>query len=235
MNWQNMLDLLHREMATGIVTNSLARLVVAAILGGIIGLEREIRRRPAGLRTNMFICFGAAMFTILSDTLAVEHLGDHTRIAAQIIPGIGFIGAGAILHTRGLTTGLTTASTLFVVAGVGMAAGGGLYLTAVFAASMVLIALFSLGHLEETFNLKILLTSYEVTGSSIEEISMEVNRILERDHRMMQNVETASAGGHIRLQFDVEGCNREQQELLGRLQASKVFGAVYRLGLVERD
>ena len=123
MNWQNILDLLHREMATGVVANSLARLVVAAVLGGIIGLERELRHRPAGLRTNMFICFGAALFTILSDVLAVEHLGDHTRISAQIIPGIGFIGAGSILHTRGLTTGLTTASTLFVVASVGMATG----------------------------------------------------------------------------------------------------------------
>src|ERR1022692_707305 len=160
MNWQHIVDLLHGEMASGIVATSLARLVLAALLGGIIGLERELRHRPAGLRTNMFICFGAALFTILSDVLAVEHLGDHTRISAQIIPGIGFIGAGSILHTRGLTTGLTTASTLFVVASVGMATGGGLYLTAVFATGLVLIALFSLGHMERTFNIKLLMTSY---------------------------------------------------------------------------
>src|SRR3984957_5946119 len=234
MNWQHISGLLQGEMASGIAMTSLARLMLASILGGIIGLERELKNRPAGLRTNMFICFGAALFTVLSGNLAPGK-SDYTRIAAQIIPGIGFIGAGAILHTRGLTTGLTTASTLFVVAAVGMAAGGGLYLTAVFAASMVLIALFSLGHLEETFNLKLLLTSYEVTGGSVEEISQEVNRILECEHRMMQNVVSGSTGQYIRLQFDVEGCNREQQELLGRLQASKVFGAVYRLGLVERD
>ena len=80
---------------------------------------------------------------------------DCTRIAAQIIPGIGFIGAGSILHTRGLTSGLTSAATIFVVASVGMAAGGGLYLTAVFATAMVLLALFLLGHMEETFNVKI--------------------------------------------------------------------------------
>src|SRR5579863_3419702 len=162
MNWQHIVDLLHGEMASGIVSSSLARLVLAALLGGIIGLEREVRHRPAGLRTNMFICFGAALFTILSDALAVEHLGDHTRISAQIIPGIGFIGAGSILHTRGLTSGLTTAATLFVVASVGMATGGGLYLTAVFSTGLVLIALFVLGHLERTVNLKTLLTSYEV-------------------------------------------------------------------------
>jgi putative Mg2+ transporter-C (MgtC) family protein len=69
------------------------RLVVAAILGGIIGLEREMKRKSAGLRTNMFICFGSPMFTVLSDQLASQWPGDHTRIAAQIIPGIGFIGA----------------------------------------------------------------------------------------------------------------------------------------------
>jgi putative Mg2+ transporter-C (MgtC) family protein len=235
MNWQNIFDLLHREMATGIVTNSLARLAVAAILGGIIGLEREIRHRPAGLRTNMFICFGAAMFTILSDVLAVEHLGDHTRIAAQIIPGIGFIGAGSILHTRGLTSGLTTASTLFVVAGVGMATGGGLYLTAVFATGVILIALFSLGYLEQNLNLKTLLMTYEVKGTSVDEISQEVNRILECEHRMMQNVVSGSTGQYIRLQFDVVGCHREQNELLRRLKASTVLGGVISLGPVELE
>jgi putative Mg2+ transporter-C (MgtC) family protein len=235
MNWQYFIDLLHQEMASGIVATAMVRLALAAILGGIIGLERELKHRPAGLRTNMFICLGAALFTILSDVLAVEHLGDHTRISAQIIPGIGFIGAGSILHTRGLTTGLTTASTLFVVASVGMATGGGLYLTAIFATGMVLIALFSLGHLELTFNLKTLLFSYEVTGGSVEEITQEVNRILEHRHRMMQNVESGSTSQHVRLQFDVAGCNRDQKELLRELKASAVFGDATCLGPVELE
>src|SRR6516165_4350136 len=161
MNWQHFLDLIHREMESGIVSSSITRLLVAAILGGLIGLEREWKHRAAGLRTNMFICFGAAMFTVLSERLAGVP-SDAARIAAQIIPGIGFIGAGSILHTRGLTTGLTSAATLFVVASVGMAAGGGLYLTALFATLMVLLSLFVLGHLEETFNVKLLVTSYEV-------------------------------------------------------------------------
>src|SRR5204863_7497111 len=102
-----------------VLSTTILRLTVAAILGGIIGLERELKHKPAGLRTNMFICFGSALFTVLSDVLAGQHTGDHTRIAAQIIPGIGFIGAGSILHSRGLVTGLTTAATLFVVASVG--------------------------------------------------------------------------------------------------------------------
>jgi putative Mg2+ transporter-C (MgtC) family protein len=234
MHWQRIFDLLHGEMASGFVVTSISRLVLAAILGGIIGLERELKHRPAGLRTNMFICFGAALFTVLSRALAGVP-SDNARIAAQIIPGIGFIGAGSILHTRGLTSGLTTAATLFVVASVGMAAGGGLYMTAAFATVVVLITLFALGHLERTFNLKTLLNTYEVTGVSVEEISLEVNRILERKHRMMQNVLSGSTGQHIRLQFDVAGCNRDQTELLRELKASTVLGSVTPLGPVELE
>ena len=83
-----------------VLSTTILRLTVAAILGGIIGLERQLKHKPAGLRTNMFICFGSALFTVLSGQLAGSLGGDHTRIAAQIIPGIGFIGAGSILHAR---------------------------------------------------------------------------------------------------------------------------------------
>jgi putative Mg2+ transporter-C (MgtC) family protein len=234
MNWQHFVDLIHREMASGIVGSSLTRLLFAAILGGLIGLERESKHRAAGLRTNMFICFGAALFTILSRGLAAEP-SDYTRIAAQIIPGIGFIGAGSILHTRGLTTGLTTAATIFVVASVGMAAGGGLYLTAFFATALVLGSLFFLGYAEENFNIKRLLSSYEVTGASVEEISQEVNRILETHHRMMQNMVSGNTGQHVRVQFDVDGCNSEQKELLRLLKASKVLQSAVSLGRVEHE
>ena len=234
MNWHHLIDRMQGELASGILSSSLTRLVVAAILGGVIGLERELKHRAAGLRTNMFICFGAAMFTLLSQRLAGIP-SDAARIAAQIIPGIGFIGAGSIIHNRGLTTGLTSAATLFVVASVGMAAGGGLYLTAIFATGLVLAALFLLGQMEETFNLKVLMSSYEATGASVEEISSEVNRILEPHHRIMQNINTANTGRHVRLQFDVDGCHREQQELLRHLKASTVLESVVSLGYVERE
>src|SRR5207253_2457269 len=127
-----------------VLSTTIARLVVAAVLGGIIGLERQLRHKPAGLRTNMFICFGAAMYTLLSKQIAGVP-ADQARIAAQIIPGIGFIGAGSILHARGSVTGLTTAATLFVVASVGMAAGAGFYVTAIFATFLIFIALQLLG------------------------------------------------------------------------------------------
>src|SRR5438046_4021979 len=162
-----------------VLSTAIVRLAVAAILGGIIGLERELRHKPAGLRTNMFICFGSAMFTLLSDQLAGGFGGDHTRVAAQIIPGIGFIGAGSILHARGSVVGLTTAATLFVVGSVGMAAGGGLYVTAIFATLVILIALALLGKLERKFGMRSMLVTYEVTGTGAETVLIEANRVLD--------------------------------------------------------
>src|SRR3974390_704787 len=120
---QDTLSLLRSEVAT-VVPTAIIRLVIAAILGGAIGLERQLRHKPAGLRTNLFICFGPPMYTSLSYLLAGGHGGDHPRVAAQIIPGIGFIGAGSILHSRGSVVGLTTAPPLFLVSPVALAAGG---------------------------------------------------------------------------------------------------------------
>ncbi len=213
---------------------STLRLVVAAILGGLIGLERELKHRPSGLRTNLFICLGAAMYTVLSDALAVEHIGDHTRIAAQIIPGIGFIGAGTIIHAgRDLVTGITSAATLFVVASVGMAVGGGFYLTATFATGLILICLFLLGRVEEQFSLKLAVHTYEVAGPSAEEISVEVNRILESIHSITQNVQIAATREHVRFQFEVEGTRKEQQQVFRGLQQSPILASAVSVGRVQ--
>src|SRR5499433_2714086 len=165
---RHILDQLMSEIGT-VLSSTILRLLLAAILGGLIGLERQLRHKPAGLRTNIFICFGAAMFTVLSVRLASAP-SDYTRIAAQIIPGIGFIGAGSILHSRGSVVGLTTAATLFVVASVGMAAGGGFYITAIFATIVILITLEVLGRLEKKFGIASMLMTYELTGPSAEKI-----------------------------------------------------------------
>jgi putative Mg2+ transporter-C (MgtC) family protein len=215
---------------------SIFRLVLAAILGGAIGFEREMKHRPAGLRTNLFICFGAAMFTILSNELALENIGDHTRIAAQIIPGIGFIGAGSIIHSRyDLVTGITSAATLFVVASIGMAAGGGLYLTAIFATALILFCLFLLGNAEDRFSLKSQVHTYEVTGQSVEEMTAEINRVLEVIHAMSEDVRVAATKQHVRLQFDVDGTRRNQDRILAGLRASAIFQNVTPLGQVQPE
>jgi putative Mg2+ transporter-C (MgtC) family protein len=228
-----MIDSLLSEMGK-VLSSTLVRLLVAAILGGLIGLERQLRHKPAGLRTNMFICFGAAMFTILSKQLAGTE-ADSARIAAQIIPGIGFIGAGSILHARGSVTGLTTASTLFVVASVGMAVGGGLYVTAVFAAALILIALAFLGKLEARYELKPVMTTYEAVGANAELMLRETNLILDDQRLSMERVHLASANGQMRLTFVVE-CRRDEQESLAvRLHESNVFSSVITVGCAERE
>jgi putative Mg2+ transporter-C (MgtC) family protein len=123
--------------------------MLAAILGGIIGIEREIRDKPAGLRTNILICVGCTLFMSISTKVAELLGGDPTRIAAQIISGIGFLGAGAVLHSHGLVLGLTTAATIWVVAGVGMALGSGMYLIAIFTTAMSLVTLYFLSFIED--------------------------------------------------------------------------------------
>ncbi|HWX92519.1 MAG TPA: MgtC/SapB family protein [Terriglobales bacterium] len=228
------MSLLRSEMGT-VVSSTIIRLIVAALLGGIIGLERQLRHKPAGLRTNLFICFGSAMFTVLSDQLAGSLGGDHTRVAAQIIPGIGFIGAGSILHARGSVVGLTTAATLFVVASVGMAAGGGLYLTAIFATGVILIALALLGRLERRFALKSVLMMYEVTGANAETVLIEGNRILDEAHTTMQNVRVGGTAGHVRILFSVDGPREDQDEIKILLHQSSVFSTVSSLGAVEHE
>ena len=227
------MHLLRNELG-GVLSTTLARLVVAAILGGIIGLERQLRHKPAGLRTNMFICFGSAMFTVLSRQLAGTE-ADSARIAAQIIPGIGFIGAGSILHSRGSVTGLTTAATLFVVASVGMATGGGLYLTACFATAIILIALALLGRLESAYSLRTALTTYEVTGRNVDSMLREVNRILTEEKLTMQRVYLASSDPDFRIVFAVD-CEREEQNVFSlRLHESNMFAAVTTLGTTEHE
>jgi putative Mg2+ transporter-C (MgtC) family protein len=206
----------HMDLAT-FVSDTVLRLVIAAILGGVIGLEREMKRKPAGLRTNMFICFGSAMFTLLSFRYSPGTL-DHNRITAQIIPGIGFIGAGAILHSAGSVTGITTAATLFVVASIGMAVGGGEYLSATFATVVILLALNVLGWVEARFNFKSVLMSYEVASKDPEKLLSEVNRILEEQRLLMQTVKMGQGNGHHRVQFTVEGKHRDHVALTEKLR-----------------
>jgi putative Mg2+ transporter-C (MgtC) family protein len=131
------------------------RLVLAAALGGIIGLEREASGKPAGFRTNLLICLGAALLTEISTEVArdVELPGgfaaDPGRIAAQIVSGVGFLGAGTILRSRGSVTGLTTAATLWVVAAIGIAAGAAAYVHAIAGTVLVMVALMTLGRVED--------------------------------------------------------------------------------------
>src|SRR5687768_10196101 len=125
------------------------RLLTAALLGAVIGFERELRQKSAGLRTNILIAIGSALFTLMSYELAGDATGaDPGRVAAQIVTGIGFLGAGAIMRTNGGIQGLTTAATVWVNAAVGVAAGGGEFHLAFIATGVTVAALLVLQPLE---------------------------------------------------------------------------------------
>lgn len=128
------------------------KLLLAITLGGVVGLERELSGKPAGLRTNILICLGATIITDLSVVIAqsVPHTeADPGRIAAQIVTGIGFLGAGTILQTRGAIHGLTSAATIWVVAAIGMLLGAGSFLAAAGTTALVMLVLSVLGRFED--------------------------------------------------------------------------------------
>jgi putative Mg2+ transporter-C (MgtC) family protein len=126
------------------------RLLLAAGLGAALGVEREYRQKPAGLRTNMLIAVGSALFTIVSLTLAPGG-GDQSRVAGQIVTGIGFLGGGAIMRYRDTVHGMTTAATIWVNAAIGIAAGAGEFGIATFAATLTLVVLVALPPVELYF------------------------------------------------------------------------------------
>lgn len=129
----------------------LLKLSLAVILGGAIGMEREIKAKPAGLRTNILICVGACLLTDVSVRIGYVNgarIGDPARLAAQIVSGIGFIGAGTIMQGGGTIIGLTSAATIWVVAALGIAIGAGFYIEAAGTGALVTIVLAWLGRVE---------------------------------------------------------------------------------------
>ncbi len=128
-----------------------AKLFAAVLIGGGIGLERELKHKPAGLRTNILICLGSALLMDLSMNIAATHGGDPGRIAAQVVTGIGFLGAGTILHTRGQITGLTSAATIWVVAALGLTVGAGYFVEALGSTFTVMMVLIVLGWAERKY------------------------------------------------------------------------------------
>jgi len=178
------------------------RLVLAAVLGGLIGIEREIRDKPAGLRTNILICVGSALYMSLSARIAQLLGGDPTRIAAQIISGIGFLGAGAVLHSHGFVLGLTTAATIWVVAGVGMALGSGMYLVAVFATGMSLVTLYFLSFIEDKIQGR-RSYSYALVVTDLNQALASINKVLQDSSVTAASFNFKKKTGHYRVWFNL--------------------------------
>ena len=137
-----------QELSVGMQVELGLRLTAGLVLGAIIGFERELHRQPAGFRTHSLVSLGAALFTIVSAYGFAGDMVDPTRIAAQIVSGIGFIGAGTILQHRGSIRGLTSAASLWSVAAIGTAAGAGLLVMAVVGTLLILVVLAVLDRIE---------------------------------------------------------------------------------------
>ncbi len=169
----------------------------------------------------MLICFGAALFTIISYEMAGNVGGDHTRIAAQIIPGIGFIGAGVVIRGRGGVVGITSAATIFVIASVGMAVGAGMLMTAIFSTLILLVALVFLGVAEERFGFHMRLVTFRLTS--------EDPTLLPRAHQIVEQSGIPAHRWHnhrseegIVVEFDADVTYPQERDLMEKLAALKV-------------
>jgi putative Mg2+ transporter-C (MgtC) family protein len=209
----------------GLHLGVLGRLLLASVLGGLVGLEREISGKPAGLRTNLLICVGAALLMELSIGVAalanVENVeigspfrADPARIAAQIVSGIGFLGAGTIIQSRGNVVGLTTAATIWVVAAIGMAVGARAYVIAVGATALVVFSLMLLGRLESVITLRLQSRRYLF----VLEPDARLVRLLEDSFRAeglrVQIASVEKAGDRYEATFDVAGPRRTHERVL---------------------
>ena len=177
------------------ITNSVAlvRLLLSFLVGGVIGFERASRRQSAGLRTHILICLGSTLLMLLSIWVPDEFMdaknGDPGRIAAQVVSGIGFLGAGSIIRLGNTIKGLTTAASLWFVAAIGLAIGAGMYIPCFIAVAIALVALIVLEPIERYFfpveRIKQLLISY--TGSS--DFPEKARKILENCGLQVQSVD----------------------------------------------
>ena len=214
---------------------SLLRLLLSAALGGMIGVERTIHHKSAGIRTNMFICMGAALFTIMSEAIPDPSIGDRTRIASNIVQGVGFLGAGAILHNKGGVSGLTTAATIWMVASIGMAAGAGHYLLATLTGVLILVALNVLGYLEAKLGLKPITVSYEITGKSAPEILDVLNEILEGSHHFMHGLQISRSENISRIAFKLICTLPEHRALESKMKMRHQFENVTAINSSEEE
>ena len=209
--------------------------MTACVLGGVIGLEREWRHKASGLRTNLLLCLGCAFFTLLSAVLAGEGNPDKGRVASNIVQGIGFLGAGLILHTRDRVVGLTSAATVFVVASIGMACGAGLYIEAVLATAITLFSLTFIGYLEGRIGWQRYPLMYEVRGSDQNRIYRAILSVLDRAGERLNVVERDSVAMLERVTFVVKANKQMHARLLSELKASDATDEVVAFRDVEAE
>jgi putative Mg2+ transporter-C (MgtC) family protein len=199
--------------------STVTRMLMASAMGAVVGWEREWRHKASGLRTNMLICMGAALFTILSSVLAGDSTANKGQVAANIVQGIGFLGAGLILHSRARVLGLTSAATVWVVAAIGMGCGAGLYIEAMFATVIVYAALRFIGLLESRATWKRFPMLYEVRGAHEDSMFAAIFCVLDTERLPLRIVERDKLGAQERVTFTISASSQRHKELLAKLNA----------------
>jgi putative Mg2+ transporter-C (MgtC) family protein len=195
------------------------RLLMACGLGAVVGFERESRHKASGLRTSMLICMGAALFTIMSGVLAGDASPNRGQVASNIVQGIGFLGAGLILHSANRVLGLTSAATVWVVAAIGMTCGAGLYVPAAIATLIVFVALRFVGLIESRSRWKRYAMLYEVRGADEKAMFAGVLCALDKWKIRLNIVERQQIGAQERVTFSVSASSARHKQVLAELHA----------------
>ena len=198
---------------------AIRRLLVACVLGSAVGLEREWKRQSAGVRTNLLICLGCAFFTLLSAVLAGDTGTNKGQVASNIVQGIGFLGAGLILHNRNRVSGLASAASIFVVASIGMACGAGLFLPAVIATLIVMVSMAAIGFIEWRVSLKSYPLIYEARGGDETALLMSILQAMDKAQHRLANVDRDTIGTVQRVSFSHSATRRQHERLRIQLLA----------------
>ena len=190
------------------------QLGLATLLGGAIGLERELGGKPAGLRTNILICLGSVLYTHISIAMMGADSPDPTRVAAQVVTGVGFIGAGTILHARGAIVGLTSAATIWVVAAIGVTLGSGFYLEGVGTTVIVLAVLAGLGRVEKLVERQSMRRTITVHARQGPTVLEDLESLVRRAGLEVTGVASRQENVDLVIDFDIRGSKRLHDQVM---------------------
>ena len=205
----------------------LIRIIAAMILGGIIGAERERHKKAVGLRTLILISVGSALFTILSAQMVGPDGENPGRIAANIVSGIGFLGAGVILEERGQVVGLTTAATIWVAAALGMAAGAGQYILAGITVFIVMVVLLLFTRIEDYLEISSEERTYEITAKTSWDKFKELKSLFKEHGLLIINYKQEKKGAEMVCTFEVRGPNKKHDKIVQKLISDKEIKEVW--------
>jgi putative Mg2+ transporter-C (MgtC) family protein len=238
---------------------SAQRLLMACAMGGAVGIEREWRHKDSGLRTNILICMGSALFTVMSPVLAGVGGSNQGQVASNIVQGIGFLGAGLILHTKSRVLGLTSAASVWVVAAIGMTCGAGLYIEAGIATVLVLLSLQVVGFFESKLGWKRYSMIYEVraevgtlmtkdivgadraeavaedVAASLHRMQRAILHVLDSMGQRLSVLDRSNVAGMERVSFTVVATKRDHTKMLRELRDSDATDQVVAFRDVEEE